>query len=127
MRARDVMLFIICVGVSAQIVSMMGVFPETIQGSSVAGLTYTELALAIGLLVGGGTTVLSFNFKIPAVLTVYAAMYAGSVAMMQTLLAQMIHPLEMQLTITGFFLTLTGIIGVLGALEISGGPHGGME
>ncbi len=126
MRARDMMLFVICVSVAAPVVLNMGVFSTGPAGADNSVLVFTTIAGAVGLLVGGGVSLLLFNFKIPSVLTVYSAMFIGSGTMMTTLIAQMVQPPEIAAAVAGLFILLSGIIGVLGAMEIAGGAHGPM-
>jgi len=127
MRARDMMLFVICVSVAAPIVLTMGIYSGGPVGTDVNAIEYVSISLAVGLLSGGGISALSFNVRIPSILIVYSAMYIGSVSMMSTLILQMVQPFDVAVTVSGVMVTLAGIIGVLGAMEISGGPHGGME
>lgn len=128
MIARNIMLFIICVNVAAPIVALMGIYTGGPAGTSsdAVGLNYVTMAFAIGLLAAGGTTILLFNVRIPAILGVFTVMYVASVVMMTTLIAQMIQPFDVALIVSGVFVALAGIAGVLGAMEISGGPHGPM-
>lgn len=127
MRARDVMLYVICVNIAAPIVLNMGVFSMGPAGTSSEILVFTTIAGAIALLVGGGVSLLLFNFKIPSVLTVYAGMFIGSGTMLATLILQLVSPVEVAIAVDGVLVFLFGIIGVLGAMEIAGGAHGPME
>jgi hypothetical protein len=126
MRARDIMLYIICVNVAAPIVLNMGIYVGGPAGTSTDTLVYTTISIAIGLLAAGGVSVFAYNFKIPAILTVYSAMYVGSGTMLGVLILQIVPQIEIAAGINVMLGILLGVIGVFGAMEISGGPHGPM-
>ncbi len=128
MRARDIMLFVICVSISAQITTTMGIYNTTIVGAgNPFGFDASTMSFAILGLAAAATATLLFNVRVPTIITLYSAMYVGSVAMIDTLIAQLIAPVELAATIALFITLLCAVIGVFGAMEISGGPHGPME
>lgn len=126
MRARDIMLYIICVNVAAPIVLNMGIYAGGPGGTSMDALTYTTISIAIGLLAAGGVSVFAYNFKVPAILTVYSTMYVGSGTMLGALIIQIVPQFEIAAGINVTLGILLGVIGVFGAMEIAGGPHGPM-
>lgn len=128
MRARDIMLYTLCVGIAAPLVVLTGIFSSGPQGISTGEITSIfGISAIIAVLAGGGISIMGFNFKVPAVLSAYFGLYAGCAAMMITLTAQIIQPTEVAAIFSTVFTTLFVVVGVFGALEIAGGPHGPME
>ena len=128
MRARDISLFVICVAISAPLIATTGVW-----SSNPAGADYTTIAgmfsvsALVGVLAAGGVSIMGWSFKVPAVLTSFMLVYSFCATMLVTLIGQMIHPWEVAVIFAGVFTTLFAVVGYFAALEIAGGPHGGME
>lgn len=128
MRARDIMLFVICIGVAAPLITLTGIFSTGPAGVSTGEIMgYFAAGTIIAALAGGGVSIMGWSFKVPAVLTAYLAIYVGCTAMMTSLIAQIIQPWEVAAVFSTVFIALFAVVGVFGALEIAGGPHGPME
>lgn len=121
------MLFTICVGLAAPLVMLTGIFSSGPQGVSTGIVEALFASLIISGLAAGGVSIMGFNFKVPAVIMAYLALYVGCSAMMVTLIAQMIKPVEVAAIFSGVFVALFAVVGVFGAIEIAGGAHGPME
>lgn len=128
MRARDIMLFVICVGLAAPLVMMTGIFSSGPQGVSTSAITgYFGISAIVAGIAAGGVSIMGWSFKVPAVLTAYLGLYTGCSAIMITLIAQILQPIEVAAIFSGVFIALFTVVGVFGALEIAGGAHGPME
>lgn len=120
------MWFIICFNLSAILIAPTMIFNVGPSGTSILSDYFVLTAAATALAVGG-VSVMGWSFKIPAAITVFGAIYAASIAGMNILLFQIIHPWEVAVIISGVLDTLTAIIGVVGILQLAGGPFASME
>lgn len=128
MRWREIATFIICVGLAAPLVAAMGIFPgsEGISGSTI--MTTFGVSAVVAILMGGGVSILGFSFKVPAVLSTFGTIYAAVTGFLTGLIAQLVRPWEVGVTISfGVLLPLLAVVGYFAALEIAGGAHGVME
>jgi hypothetical protein len=126
-RAREISLFVICVAIAAPLIGMSEVFMGTPDGTDISAVTSVfTVSTVIGILAGGGVSILGFSFKVPAVLSAFLGIYIFSTALLDTLVLQMIQPWEVGATFAGVFAALFAVVGYYAALEIAGGAHGPM-
>lgn len=128
MRARDISLFVICVAISAPLIATTGIWssgPAGVDASSV--ISMFSVSAVVGILAAGGVSIMGWSFKVPAVLTSFMTIYVFCAGMLTTMVAQMIRPWEVAATFSTVFAALFAVVGYFAALEIAGGPHGGME
>ena len=132
MRARDISLAVICIGVAAPLVMMTDIFSAGPEGVSSDFIKNAFLvagsAGVVALLIGGGATIMGFSFKVPAVLGAFLIIYTFCSTLLVTITAQMlaIAGWEIAAIFSGVFVALLAVVGVFAALEIAGGPHGPM-
>jgi len=133
MRARDVSLFVICVGISAPLIMMTGIFSAGPEGFST---DYIRNAFVVGgaagvitMLAAGGTSIMGYSFKVPAVLGAFLTIYVFCVGLITTLVGQMFALVGAGIAaiFSGLFIALFAVLGYFAALEIAGGPHGPFE
>lgn len=122
MRASDIMFFVLCFNIAAPLVAATGIFGAGPAGAAALG-GYFVWGAAAAALAAGGVSVMGFSFKIPAVITVFGAMYGASVALMGTLLYQLSIPV----LIVGAITSISAVVGIVGIIQIAGGAHGPME
>jgi hypothetical protein len=127
MRARDISMFVICVALAAPLVTMTGVFGAgPVIGPVNLSATFAVSGV-VGVLIGGGLSIMGWSFKVPVVLTLFGSVYAFSSTLIVTLVAQMIRPWEVGTVFSAVFVALFMVVGYFAALELAGGPHGIME
>jgi len=126
MRMTEIFWFIICFNIAIPLVAATGIFGTGPEGTSIIS-DYLTIAAAATALAVGGVSIMGWSFKVPAVITVLAAIYAASIAGMDVLIAQIIQPASIAATFAGVFTTIAAIVGVLGLIQIAGGAHGPME
>lgn len=133
MRARDISLFVICVAIAAPLIIMTDIFSGGPEGVSSGDITSTFLVSAVvATLAAGGTSIMGFSFKVPAVLGAFLVIYIFCSALLVTLTGQMLaitNPAspEIAMIFSGVFVALFAVVGYFAALEIAGGPHGPYE
>lgn len=134
MRARDIMLYAICVSIAAPLIVMTCIFGAGPGGTNIGLIkSKVEVSLVIGILAAGGVSIMGWSFKVPAVLTAFLTIYVFSVGMIETLTIQMIMGIgteyagEIAAVFSGVFLALFAVVGYFAALEIAGGAHGPFE
>lgn len=132
MRALDICYFIICFNFAVILVAQTKIFGAGPVGTDIGNLMIL-IGLAVGALTVGGVSIMGWSFKTPAVIGVFAGIYAASVAMLDVLIAQIIGAIPdpnasaIATTFVMLFTTLCTIIGVQGAMQLAGGAFGPME
>jgi len=112
---------------------MTGIFTSGPAGVS---SDYVRNAFLVGgaagivtILAAGGTSIMGFSFKVPAVLGAFLVIYIFCAALITTLVGQMlaIAGAGISAVFSGVFIALFAVLGYLAAMEIAGGPMGPME
>ncbi len=130
MRARDISLFVVCVAIAAPLVILTGIFSAGPEGASSGSIVSAfGVSAVVGALAAGGTSIMGFSFKVPAVLGAFLVIYVFCSALLVTLTGQMLaitNPASPEIAVifSGVFVTLFAVVGYFAALEIAGGPHG---
>jgi len=125
LRAYEIIFGVLCINIGITLVATMGVFhvgPTGIGNTTQYFGQYLGLSFVVGLLVAGGISWFGMSVKLPAVLTTYLALYMGNVAFTDALLAQFLSFDSAVAAMVSAPLTLIlVVIGIIGALQISGG------
>ena len=135
MKAMHICLFVICINLAFSLLAPTGIFsgvgPAGTSTGDINILGMIGVAGLVAMFVAGGIVIAGWSFKSSAVVTAFGAIYAASVTLMTSILAQMMMisgvPIPSTGVITGVIIALYAFVGVWGALQIGGTPTGPMD